>query len=232
MYFGGIQKNSLIDYPGKLSCVLFLSGCNFNCPYCHNPDLARGCKECPPFFLNNDLFDFLEKRGGFLDGIVISGGEPTLQDDLPQLCEKIKEMGFLVKLDTNGSHPGRIKQLIESGLVDYIAMDIKTDPAIYDPLIKKGCNPVKLFESIQIIMESAPEYEFRTTCVNRLVDEKIIESIIRLIKGAKRYVLQLFRKVDVLHPEFFDDRDIFYNMDDLLYMKSMVDPWVGECLVR
>ena len=118
-----------------------------------------------------------------MDGVVISGGEPTLQDDLPQLCEKIKEMGFLIKLDTNGSRPGRLKELIGSGLVDYVAMDIKTDPEIYDPMIKKGCNTKKLIESIEVIMDSAPEYEFRTTCVRKLVDEKILEHVTQRVKS-------------------------------------------------
>ena len=141
MVFGGLQKNSLIDYPGKVSCVLFLSGCNFDCPYCHNPDLAKDSSLCPVLLDEKAVFDFLQRRKGFLDGVVISGGEPTLQKDLLVLCKKIKELGYLIKLDTNGSRPQVIKRLIDEGLVDYIAMDIKTDPFHYSPLIAKSQIP-------------------------------------------------------------------------------------------
>lgn len=232
MHFGGIQRSSLIDYPGKVSSVLFLAGCNFDCPYCHNPGLVKGSKDCPSFLEEDEVFEFLEERRGFLDGVVISGGEPTLQRDLSFLCEKIKEMGFSIKLDTNGSRPDHVQRLINNGLVDYIAMDIKTDPFCYDPLIEKDSNPADLLSSIRIIMESDLDYEFRTTCVKRLVNDRIIESIVRLIKNAKRYALQLFNKAEVLHPEFFCEPDSCYNENDLLRLKSLADPWVRECIVR
>ena len=150
MNFGGIQKNSFIDYPGKLSCVIFLSGCNFNCPYCHNPSLVKGSAECPASLRGDGLYGFLESRRDFLDGVVISGGEPTLQKNLVKLCETIKGLGYSVKLDTNGSRPGDLKHLIDSGLVDYIAMDIKTDPENYNPLIGENCDPTDLLSSINI----------------------------------------------------------------------------------
>jgi pyruvate formate lyase activating enzyme len=232
MHFGGIQRSSLIDYPGKVSCVLFLSGCNFNCPYCHNPGLVRKSRECSSFLKEDEIFKFLYERRGFLDGVVISGGEPTLQKDLSCLCEKIRKMGFSIKLDTNGSRPSHIKKLIERGLLDYIAMDIKTDPHCYDPLIEKGSNSVDLLSSINIIMGSGLDYEFRTTCVKRLINEQIIKVILGLIKNAKRYVLQLFNKTDVLHPEFFYEPDSFFNKNDLLHLKSLAEPWVRECIVR
>ncbi|MBW1769313.1 MAG: anaerobic ribonucleoside-triphosphate reductase activating protein, partial [Deltaproteobacteria bacterium] len=136
MLFGGLQKSSLIDYPGKLSCVLFLSGCNFDCPYCHNPGLVKGRFSDHAQFEEKTVYDFLEKRRGFLDGVVVSGGEPTLQKDLVSLCEKLKEMGYPVKLDTNGSRPQVLRSLIDEGLVDYIAMDIKTDLLRYSSFIK------------------------------------------------------------------------------------------------
>ncbi len=230
MIFGGLQKNSLIDYPGKISCVLFLSGCNFDCPYCHNPDLAR---DCPHFLKENNVYDFLEKRRGFLDGVVISGGEPTLQKDLVLLCKKVKKMGYPVKMDTNGSHPTVIKDLIDKGLVDYLAMDIKTDPFCYSPLIKKDCDPRLLISSISIIMESGLPYEFRTTCVKPLVDEGAVESICHLINGAKLYVLQKFHNADVLHPEFFQENNEFkYDSKELMHLKSVAEPWVQKCIVR
>jgi len=134
MIIGGLHKNSLIDYPGKISCVIFLSGCNFDCPYCHNPELAKG-RSLSTGYLSEDLiFDFLGSRKGFLDGVVVSGGEPTLQKGLISFCEKIRLMDYPVKLDTNGSRPEVIKKLIDEDLVNYIAMDIKTDPSHYTPL--------------------------------------------------------------------------------------------------
>ena len=130
MVIGGIQKISLIDYPGKLSCVLFLSGCNFKCPYCHNPQLVKSDSAYSDCLDEKAVYEFLESRKGLIDGVVISGGEPTLQKNLPLLCNEIKEMGYLVKLDTNGSRPKAIKLLIDEGLVDYVAMDIKSDPLL------------------------------------------------------------------------------------------------------
>ena len=134
MIIGGWQKNSFIDYPEKISCVLFVSGCNFDCPYCFNPDLVRNN---PKNILDlTRIYDFLENRKGLLDGVVISGGEPTLHNELFLLCKNIHQMGYPIKLDTNGSRPQVIKKLIDAGMIDYIAMDIKTDPFNYSPLIQ------------------------------------------------------------------------------------------------
>ena len=232
MVSGGFQKNSLIDYPGKISCVLFLSGCNFECPYCHNPDLVKGRLPSPNFFHEKAVYGFLERRKGFLDGVVISGGEPTLQQDLVSLCEKIKKMGYQIKLDTNGSRPRVIKKLIDEGLIDYIAMDIKADPLRYLPSIKKNYNPTKILSSIQIIMESALAYEFRTTCVKPIVDKQVIENIARTIEGAMLYVLQDFNNSRILHPEFFEGIEARYDKNELLELKSIANPWVRKCEVR
>ena len=232
MFLGGLQKNSLIDYPGKISCVLFLSGCNFDCPYCHNPALAKGSPECPTFFDENRIYDFLEKRKGFLDGVVISGGEPTLHSELTSLCNKIKQMGYPVKLDTNGNRPEVLKRLINEGLVDYIAMDIKTDPLHYSPVITKEYNPDNILTSIQVIMESVLAYEFRTTCVKPIVDAQVIESISQIIKGSILYALQRFNNNEVLHPEFFQENEAGYDEDELLNFKTIAEPWVRECIVR
>jgi pyruvate formate lyase activating enzyme len=232
MNIGGLQKNSLIDYPGKVSCVIFLSGCNFDCPYCHNPSLVKGCLECPSSLEDKGLNGFLESRKSFLDGVVISGGEPTLQKDLFRLCEMVKDLGYSVKLDTNGSRPKKLRDLLRKGLVDYVAMDIKTDPFHYDPFIKPGCNPEDLLSSVHAIMESAPDYEFRTTCVNGFVDERIIESIAMLIEGAKLYALQQFHDAELLHPEFFRESQPGLKSDELLGLKSIADPWVEKCIIR
>ena len=232
MVFGGLQKSSLIDYPGKISCVIFLSGCNFDCPYCHNPDLAKGIPSVPGFIDENSIYDLLESRKKFLDGVVISGGEPTLQKNLIPFCKKIKQIGYPIKLDTNGSRPQVLHKLIDMGLVDYIAMDVKTDPFHYAPLIVKDDIPDLILASIRIIMESSVEHEFRTTCIKALVDVHVIKSIARIITGSMLYVLQQFFNTGVLHPEFFQDNDRRYNDDELTYFKSIAEPWVKKCIIR
>lgn len=254
MVVGGLQKSSLIDYPGKISCVLFLSGCNFACPYCHNPDLARGCLAAN--INENSVYDFLESRREFLDGVVISGGEPTLQKDLIRLCRKTKQMGYPVKIDTNGSRPRVVQALIDEGLVDYVAMDIKTDPTkLKAPLatgywlLAKGSVSSNIIASIRIIMDSKIDYEFRTTCVKPFIDADVIESISRLISGAKLYALQKLklplansqgliargvptRNSGVLQPEFFHGNECGYSDDELMHLKSLTKPWVKRCIVR
>jgi pyruvate formate lyase activating enzyme len=232
MLLGGLQKSSLIDYPGKISCVLFVSGCNFDCPYCHNPDLVK-CSSMSHSSLDlTAVYNFLEKRKRFLDGVVISGGEPTLQKGLMALCKMIKDMGYPVKLDTNGSRPQVITQLIDEGLVDYIAMDIKTDVLHYSPLTKNPIDPDDLFASIQIIMESALAYEFRTTCVKPLVNAQVIQKIVKNIEGAMLYALQRFNNTEILHPEFFPENGAGYEDDELLCLKAIAEPWVTECIIR
>ena len=230
MVVGGLQKSSLIDYPGKISCVLFLSGCNFACRYCHNPDLARGCLAAN--ISENSIYDFLESHREFLDGVVISGGEPTIHKDLIQLCRKTKQMGYPVKIDTNGSRPRVVQTLIDEGLVDYIAMDIKTDPARYFALIQKKCSQENIIASIRIIMESKIDYEFRTTCIKPFIDADVIKSISSLISGAKLYALQKFRNTGVLQPEFFHGNECGYSDNELMHLKSIAKPWVKRCIIR
>ena len=230
MVIGGWQKNSLIDYPGKVSCVIFLSGCNFDCPYCYNPDLAKGT---PAVVLNESfVLDFLKRRKGFLDGVVISGGEPTLNPELFALCKTIRRMGYPIKLDTNGSRPMVIQRLLDQGLVDYIAMDIKTDPFNYASFIQKDCDPEQILLSIRTIMKSTIPYEFRTTCIKPLVSETIMESIAQHIQGAALYVLQRMKPVGVLHPEFFQNHHREFDDDELMLLKSVVEPWVMACILR
>jgi len=232
MNLGGLQKSSLIDYPGRLSCVIFLSGCNFECPYCHNPSLVRGGNESRGSLTVEYLYGFLKSRRHLLDGVVISGGEPTLHKELVSLCESIKRLGYSIKLDTNGSRPNELKRLIGSGLVDYIAMDIKTDPFHYDSLVRAGCNPEDILSSIITIMESASDYEFRTTCVKGFVDERIIEKIAALIKDSRLYALQRFNRSELLHPEFFHNAECGYGEEDMVNFKRIAEPWVRNCIVR
>jgi pyruvate formate lyase activating enzyme len=232
MQIGGLAKNSLIDFPGKLSSVIFFSGCNFDCPYCHNPDLVSGCSPNPGVINFYEVCRFLETRQDFLDGVVISGGEPTLQTDIIEVCAQIKNLGYPIKLDTNGSRPGVLRHLIDEGLVDYIAMDLKTDPYLYTTYIKPNCDPDPIFLSIQIIMNAGIDYEFRTTCVKPIVTRQTVERICRRIQGAHLYVLQHFRKNVVLHPEFFRDCDYEYGDEELMQLQALAESWVAKCIIR
>ena len=232
MVLGGFHKISLIDYPSTVSCVLFVSGCNFDCPYCHNPELVKGNISRLIHIDTKYVCDLLRRRKGLLGGVVISGGEPTIQKDLARLCEEIKKIGYPIKLDTNGSRPQVLKQLVEDGLIDYIAMDIKTDPFHYSPLISKDISADALLSSIQIIMKSAPAYEFRTTCVQPLVNEQTIGRIANIINGATLYVLQRFHRTKVLHPEFFREPRQAYDDSGLERLKAIAEAWVESCIVR
>ena len=222
----------MIDYPGKVSCVCFLTGCNFDCPYCHNPHLVRRDWMKLDPIEENRLYTFLETRKGLLDGVVITGGEPTLDKELLSLCRRIKEMGYPVKLDTNGSRPEVIRSLMDEGLLDYIAMDIKTDPSWYPLYIKREFDPATLLLSIRTIMEWDKDYEFRTTCVKPLVDREVIEGIARMIDGANLYALQSFRAKELLHPEFFEDIDAEYEEEEMMFLRSAAEPWVKRCVLR
>jgi pyruvate formate lyase activating enzyme len=232
MQIGGLQKTSLIDFPETISCVIFLTGCNFNCPYCHNPQLVTGLPDAAAPNLD-DVLSLLQSRRAFLEGVVISGGEPTLQPDLQALCEKLKELEYSVKLDTNGSRPDVIRDLMAADLVDYIAMDIKTALSHYDSFTDDRCVPDCILESIHIIMEKAPAYEFRTTCVKPLVSMEAVEEICRLIRGADLYVLQQFRNENILCPEFFQGMEPSFTMDELEALQSIAAGLhVKKCVIR
>jgi pyruvate formate lyase activating enzyme len=232
MILGGLQKCSLIDYPGKVSCVCFLAGCNFSCPYCHNPDLVRGDMTRLSALDEGGFFRFLETRTEFLDGVVVSGGEPTLNRALLSFCRRIKAMGYPIKLDTNGSRPEVIKALTDKNLVDYVALDIKTDPSWYPVFIKKGYDPESLLSSIQVIMGWGGDYEFRTTCVRPFVDSRVIGKIGGIIKGASLYALQSFRGKDLLAPEFFHNIEPGYDDDEMKALQSLAESWVNKCILR
>lgn len=229
MIIGGLQKTSIIDYPGKVSCVLFCAGCNFRCPYCHNPDLISVAGD--PFMPLDRFFDFLEQRRSFLDGVVVTGGEPSLDDDILPLCRGIKERGMAVKLDTNGSRPAMLQKLLDAGVIDYIAMDIKTRPANYALLAGKNFDCDRIRTSIKIIKHSGLPYEFRTTCVRPFVDEAIIQKIADLASGAPLYVLQRCRTGRVLSPEFFADKEPFTDKE-LEQFREIAAGKVDRCYIR
>lgn len=232
MAFAGLQKNSLIDYPGRLSCVCFFQGCNFRCPYCHNPNLVRERLASYDPVSERSLYAYLDDRRGFIDGVVLTGGEPTLREDLSSVCSNIKRLGYPVKLDTNGSRPRVVQRLIEEGLVDYVAMDVKTNPTHYRDLLKNGGNVDDVFLSIEIIMGSGIDYEFRTTCVKPFVSPKTIEDIARVIRGADLYALQGFHRTAILDPEFFWGIEPAYDDDTMMVLKSIAAPYVKKCIIR
>lgn len=233
MIIGGLQKNSFIDYPGMISCVLFLRGCNFRCPYCHNPDLVR-----EPFTDDHPVedikvFEMLENRRGLLDGVVITGGEPTLQKGLLSLCHKVKTLGYPIKLDTNGSRPDVLEDLLRHDVLDYVAMDVKTDPSHYEALTRAPLDPTLLFGSIRLIMSSGLPYEFRTTCVRPFVDEGIMATIGKSIEGAMRYALQTFRRAErLLDPGFSSEHEAGFTLEEMERLRAVAAPWVKECLLR
>lgn len=232
MYIGGLQKHSLIDFPGKVGCVLFLAGCNFTCPYCHNPQLVGPPGPRADALPIEDALLFLEKRRGLIEGVVVSGGEPTLQRGLADACRRIKAMGYAVKLDTNGSRPKVIRRLAAEGLVDYLAMDIKTEPERYPGCISRRCAARAVSESIRQVMESGIDYEFRTTCAKPLVTPQTIEQIARLIRGCRRYVLQPFKAGRILRPDFFGGIDPCASALEMETLKEIAAPWVERCILR
>lgn len=232
MIIGGFQKNSLIDFPGKISCVIFLFNCNFQCPYCHNPGLVNGNQEVPFDLTIDRIISFLEQRKGLLEGVVITGGEPTLYSGLTDLCNRIKKSGYDIKLDTNGSRPDVIKNLIHEGLVDYWAMDIKTDPAQYTPVISRPDISDKLLTAVDLIKNATSNHEFRTTCVHPFINEDIVQTIARLIHGADRYVLQPFQDARLLNPDFFNDLTPYIDDTRIKNFQAIAEPHVRRCLIR
>ena len=230
--FGGFQKTSLIDYPGTVSCVIFLSGCNLTCPYCHNPELVRRDAPLPAFLTKPWIMDFLAQRAGLLDGVVITGGEPTLSKELLPLCRDIKKRGFKVKVDTNGTNPHVVQDLLEQGLADYLAMDIKTGPQAYAPVFSPKPVADRIMASIDMIMRAAIPYEFRTTCVKPLFDADKLQAILNVIPGARRFVLQQFHAAKLLNPAFFENRECRFSDHELRAFQKTASGHVEECLVR
>ncbi len=190
MKISGFQKMTLLDFPGKVACIVFTGGCNMRCPFCHNADLAlnQGADE----FTEEEILEYLEKRKGLLDGVCITGGEPLLQPDIKEFIQKVRELGYAVKLDTNGAFPDRLKALVDAGLLDYVAMDIKNSKEKYAETAGVGIDLSKIEESVAFLLSGAVDYEFRTTVVSEFHEMEDILKISEWIKGAKRYFLQNF----------------------------------------
>ena len=203
MKISGLQKMTLLDFPGKVACTVFLQGCNFRCPFCHNSDLLGA--EGPEGISEEELLAFLKKRVNLLDGVCITGGEPTLYKDLPQLLQKIKDLGYLIKLDTNGTNPALLKELAEKGLIDHVAMDIKNGPGMYGVTVGvPNLHLDKLEESIRLLTAGLVDYEFRTTVVAQLHTVESMQEMGRWLQSlspdgtVKRLYLQGFMDRDTV----------------------------------
>jgi pyruvate formate lyase activating enzyme len=222
--FGGVQKVSLIDYPDNVAMVFFTVGCNFRCPFCHNPDLIFNA---PYTFDIDKALEMIKVRKNLINSIVITGGEPTIHKDLPFFIKKVKEMGLKVKLDSNGSSPSMLKECIEELDVDYIAMDVKTSLEKYKMVGYKDVNNIK--ESINLIKEKAKDYEFRVTLAPGIINLEDLKEVGELVKGAKKFYLQQFRQGDNLDKEF---NPTPYTFEQIDLFKEILSHYVEKVELR
>lgn len=229
MIIGGFQKFSLIDYPNNICAIIFTRGCNFRCPYCYNPELVDPKRFRQPIS-NSIIFSFLEKRKGKIDAVEITGGEPTLQKDLVEFIEKIKNMGYLVKLDTNGSNPNIVEKIISRNYVDYIAMDVKAPLQKYQEITGINIDTKEIENSINLIINSGIDYEFRTTLVKSLLSKEDIIDIAKILKGAKRYILQRFVPTKGLVGTVSDR--FLLSIEKIKSLKERLENYVNECVIR
>ena len=203
---GGIQKTTLIDFPGKVAAIVFTQGCNFRCGYCHNPSLINPSPLRKEWVEVRDFFSFLQTRTGKLDGVVITGGEPTLQSGLYDFIKEIKQMGFDVKLDTNGTNPDVIEKLLNNNLLDYIAMDIKAPIEKYKNIVCRNIKQENILRSIHLIIKSKIDNEFRTTVIKSQLSPDDFEKIGQMINGAKRYYMQKFVPSEILDHNLINEQ--------------------------
>ncbi len=229
MFFGGFEKFTLIDYPGKTACMVYTIGCPFRCPYCHNPELVN--ETCKIKIDEKEILNFLSNRKNMLDGVVITGGEPSMcGEKLIEFMRKVKNLGFLIKLDSNGVDPDFLQKVIDEKLVDYIAMDIKAPIIKYMQTVGRSVDTEAIRKSIEIIKKSGIEYEFRTTVVRSMLSLQDFEQIGKEIEGAKRFFLQKFIPRKVLSPQFI--KKTTYTDDEFAGIKFRVEKYVEFCGVR
>jgi len=225
----GIEKTTLIDFPGYVATVIFTGGCPFSCPYCHNPELTAN-PEALPTIPENEVLSMLSARAGFVDGVCLTGGEPTVQSDLAEFIKRVRDLGLKVKLDTNGSAPPVLASLFEEGLLDYVAMDIKAPLERYAEIVRVPVDPDIIQQSVDLIRSSGVPYEFRTTVAPTLLDEADLLCIASWLKGSERYVLQGFRPIRTLDEAF---RSVTpYPAAKMRSWRQRLAPFFGECLVR
>ena len=228
MKIGGLQKTSLLDYPNAISAIIWTVGCNFCCPFCYNRDLVLGKVETIP---EEEILNFLKKRKGLLEGLVISGGEPLMQEDIVQFAEKVKKLGYLIKIDTNGMYPDKLRELIDKKLVDYVAMDVKAPMNKYDKLTDVKTDIKKIEKSIEIIQNSAPDYEFKTTFTPGLLTKEDIISIAKWLEGSKRFYLQQFKKdAPLISSELQNVAPL--SKEELIDTLKDIKPYFESCNVR
>jgi len=228
---GGLQKLTLIDFPGRLAATIFLTGCNFRCPFCYSSELVLPEKiKKQPKISQKELFKFLKERKKLIDGVVICGGEPVISKGLIPLIKKIKKMGFLVKLDTNGSNPEMLKKLIDSELIDYVAMDIKGPKENYSKFTGVKVDIKKIQKSIDILKAGKIEAEFRSTIVPSLHAREDVIAMAKWIRGAKKYYLQNFRPEKTIDPKFEKVKP--YPEEFLLEIQKVISPFFEACQVR
>ena len=228
---GGLQKTTFIDYPGKLACTVFLCGCNFRCPFCYSKELVLPEKiKNQPEVRKKEFFDFLEKRKGLLEAIVICGGEPTINKDLPDFIREIKKFGYLIKLDTNGSNPEMLQELIDEKLIDYVAMDIKAPREKYEKTVGLKIEIEKIEESVKILKKGVIECEFRTTVVPGVIDKDDVLKMAKWIGPAPRYFLQNFKAEKTIDPKFEKKKP--YSDEYMKEIKKAVQLYFKECEIR
>ncbi len=224
----GFNKTTLLDYPGKVACTIFLGGCNFRCPFCQNSSLVVS-PDSQPEIAKEEILTFLKKRRGILDGVCISGGEPTLSKELPHFLDQIKQLGYRVKLDTNGTRPRMVKELVSSGLIDMVAMDIKACPDNYQALCGLPQPDMDaVFETADFLLQEKTDYEFRTTVVKELHTRQDFEAIGRWLAGAKAYYLQAYRdSEEVLQPGFSS-----YSLEELTGFGRILSKTISTVGIR
>ena len=226
MFFAGFQKLTLLDYPGKVACILFTNGCNFRCPFCHNASLVRAHDGAD--ISDDEVLEFLKKRQGILEGVCISGGEPLIHNELKDFIREVKKLGYPVKLDTNGSFPQKLRELIGEGLVDYVAMDIKNSFEKYNETTGISADIDSIKESIEILMNGNIDYEFRTTLVSGFHTTQDMQCIGEMIKGTKKYYLQNFvDSGDILCPGLAP-----LGEEEMELMKKTAEKYVSVTQIR
>lgn len=225
MLIQGFQKTTLLDYPGKVSAVIFTYGCNFRCEYCHNPELVIEKLKKEALISEDVIFDYLKSRKGKLDALAITGGEPTLQKDLIPFIKKVKALGYLVKLDTNGSDINVLKKLYKQKLVDYVAMDVKFPKEWYSYMKNNSVG-----DSISLIMNSGIDYEFRTTVVKGMHTKESIEEICKMIEGSSNYTIQNFRPGKTINPSL--DSSNSFTLKELKVFEKIAKRYIKKVYLR
>lgn len=229
MKFSGLQRTTFSDFPGKVAAIVFTKGCNFRCPFCHNPDLVSGPAEAE--LTEAEVLGFLESRRGRLGGLVVSGGEPTLHAGLPEFLARVRALGLATKLDTNGSRPGVLRRLLDEALLDFVAMDVKAPLRKYDALAGCAVDPARVAESIRLIVESGIDHEFRTTALHRFLDDDDILEIGETVRGARRYVLQPFVSSRTLDGSLAG-QDLSFSPVELRALSARLSGESLACTVR